>query len=214
MSKDRDIPEPIAGVDLPEDAPWLRLTDETPKAYEAFQIYRDLGITRSYGKVAAILGKNISLMTRWAGRYHWVWRAHQFDRYLDEERVRVQVAEVREMSKRHASQAQSMTSALMVPVHALLERLGRDPSVIESLGDTDLIELIMLCSKMSNTMPSIVNVERLARGEATDIVKQLAAPSHKEDSVVERIQRYRHVFERIAKQGAADGGDEGDSAGK
>lgn len=196
------------------NAPWKRLPDETDKAWEAFQIYRDYGPARSQSKVAGLVGKSANVIGRWATKYNWVWRVHQFDRYLDEKRVEAQVTEVQKMSERHARQAQAITSALMVPVTALLQRLERDKSALEQLGDEDLVELILLCSRMSTTFPSIVNVERLARGEATEIVRQLEQEGGG-DAVFEKIMYYRAVFDKLSAEAPAIDGDvEGDSVGE
>ena len=59
-------PEPEAAL------PWERQKGETPQAFEAFSIYRDMGSSRSTAKVGRKLGKSKNLMDRWSSRWEWV----------------------------------------------------------------------------------------------------------------------------------------------
>ena len=56
-----------------------RRKGETEKAYEAFEIYLEMGADRSLGKVAGKLGKSKALMERWSRRNEWVSRARDYD---------------------------------------------------------------------------------------------------------------------------------------
>jgi hypothetical protein len=59
--------------------PWQRRSDESDKAFAAFQCYLDLGVQRSYREVAKKLGKSETIMARWSAKYGWRDRcsAHQ-----------------------------------------------------------------------------------------------------------------------------------------
>lgn len=64
---------------------WERQTDETSKAFEAFAVYRDLGVNRSTEQVSQKLSKSIALINRWSSLYDWVVRAAAYDDYIDAE---------------------------------------------------------------------------------------------------------------------------------
>jgi hypothetical protein len=52
---------------------------ETAKAYEAFSIYRDMGVARSITKVAQELDKSRTQIGKWSERHNWVERVRIFD---------------------------------------------------------------------------------------------------------------------------------------
>src|SRR5215217_4275033 len=58
---------------------WFRQKGESRKAYEAFAVYRDMGMSRSLPKVASHLSKSLELMKRWSSKHEWVDRAASFD---------------------------------------------------------------------------------------------------------------------------------------
>ncbi|NPV50603.1 MAG: hypothetical protein HPY60_05335 [Candidatus Methanofastidiosum sp.] len=57
---------------------------ETPKAYDAFLSYCELGPNRSLSKLSKNLKKSKSLLSRWSARYDWFYRASTYDKYLHE----------------------------------------------------------------------------------------------------------------------------------
>jgi len=58
---------------------WERSREESPAAYQAFVTYRGLGANRTLVAAAKALGKNQSLLRRWATRYDWKGRAWAWD---------------------------------------------------------------------------------------------------------------------------------------
>lgn len=64
---------------------WERRADESVKAYEAFSVYRDLGISRSIESVAHKLSKSDQLIKRWSYTHDWVQRVTAYDDYIDKE---------------------------------------------------------------------------------------------------------------------------------
>ena len=72
-----------------------RIDGETPKAYHAFTLYRDMGANRSLDRVAAEFytvdlpqkrRRNIRQIETWSSHWGWVDRCRDFDR--DEELLR------------------------------------------------------------------------------------------------------------------------------
>ena len=85
-----------------ERNPWDRRPEETPPAWQAFQMYRDLGLDRSQAEVGKQVGKNLNLMSRWSARHEWVTRAASWDNHLDEQRQQAAEEAMIEMGRRHA----------------------------------------------------------------------------------------------------------------
>lgn len=166
--------------------PWERQPDESEQAWEAFQKYRDLGRERSLQKVANTLGKSRQLMERWSKRWSWNRRAYEYELLLDR-RVRDEtVREIGAMARRHAQQSQLFQAALSLPATALMQRVQRDPQFVERLLDgcedidasgrrvlntSRTLEVMDTLRKFAEAFPKIAQIERLARGEPTDITE-------------------------------------------
>lgn len=68
--------------------PYDRQSEESAKAYEAFALYRDMGIERSTDAVARQLRKSSALIQRWSSLYRWVERVAAWDAYIDQQAQR------------------------------------------------------------------------------------------------------------------------------
>ena len=85
----------------PDIAPWEQQPGESAKAFEAFAIYRDMGVERSVRKVTQRLNKSLTLIGKWSSRYNWPERARAYDRDLDRQAHAQAVRDVRSMTSRH-----------------------------------------------------------------------------------------------------------------
>ena len=85
----------------PDIAPWEQQPGESAKAFEAFAIYRDMGVERSVRKVTQRLNKSLTLIGKWSSRYNWPKRARAYDRDLDRQAHAQAVRDVRSMTNRH-----------------------------------------------------------------------------------------------------------------
>ena len=134
-------------------APWEKQDGESTQAFEAFSEYRDMGPKRSHAKVSAKLGKSTALLNRWSRRWKWVERVSAWDRELDKKNREAQIEAIKEMSERHTKEA-------MMFQQKVLERLRElKPS---ELSPND----------MARWFEAAVKIERLSRGETTEILKQ------------------------------------------
>lgn len=94
-------------------ARWDRQTGETPVAYRAFCVYRDLGIGRSINRAldthreAGGRGSR-SRWSDWSARNEWVARATAYDRYVETEARRQREKDIRAMVERHIGAARGM----------------------------------------------------------------------------------------------------------
>lgn len=90
---------------MPE--PWERRADETAKAYEAFEVYRDMGLARSYAKVAQRLGKSKTIIDRWGSRHEWGMRIKAHDEKFETRRLNSAENEREKALKRHVDIART-----------------------------------------------------------------------------------------------------------
>jgi hypothetical protein len=133
--------------------PWEQQENESSPAFEAFVVYRDLGIgSRSTAKVQQFLDKSKRLIDRWSGSNGWVERVRAYDAHLDEKKRNEALADARKMTRAHIKIAQGM--------------LGHVVSRIQSIDPSTLSP-----SQLSNWFDTAVKIERLARGEHTDSIK-------------------------------------------
>ena len=62
--------------------PWNMQPGETPKAYQAFEVYRDLGAERSVERAASALSKTRQNLVIWASRFDWAARVRAYDEHV------------------------------------------------------------------------------------------------------------------------------------
>jgi hypothetical protein len=99
--------------------PWERQSGESPQAFEAFAVYRDLGASRSVAKVARELGKSTTLLFRWSKHYTWVMRATAYDREQDRLFLAEQRQARRDIARRHARVAQAFLGKAVARLQSL-----------------------------------------------------------------------------------------------
>lgn len=134
-----------------------RLEDETPKAWEAFQVFIELGDGRSKNQVGNRLGKSWTLIDRWAKKYHWEERIALWNRKVNGTVIRQrlldkQAAKLRQL--RIASKMQGLGEG-QIDKHAELAKTTEGP--------------ILEADKASKIAAEGIKIERLIHGEPTDI---------------------------------------------
>jgi hypothetical protein len=140
---------------------WERAKGESAKAYAAFCVYRDLGSERSLRKMAneGECGANVGQLERWSSRWKWVNRAAAYDDELDRQTRRVNEKERKQMVIRHTRISMLAQDTITDQLEKLLADVQADPK--KRLMPTELARL----------MHEAVAIERLSRGEPTEIGK-------------------------------------------
>lgn len=133
--------------------PWERQEKESDKAFEAFVIYRDMGVSRSYSKVAEKLQKSDTLINRWGRTYNWTERAGAWDDELDKETQKAQRKEIAKMRQRHADLASQM-------LEKAANALRFIPEV--EIKASDISRMVDVASKL----------ERLSRGDVGEVIEE------------------------------------------
>ena len=146
---------------------WERQKGENGPRWEAFQLYRDMPPgKRSLTEVAKTLGKSDRLMQKWSSQDSWKERCEAFDRYLDAEAAAKRIEGIAQMNKRHISAAESILDKAIDGLKFI------DP---EDMKASDVAKLVDVAAKL----------ERLARGDATEVVE-----TREGESIVNAVQFY------------------------
>lgn len=147
-------------------APWKILENETPRAFAAFNVYKKLGPTRSLAKtVPSFYGEEfkgsaakVRQLAKWSspGKYSWVERATLWDEEQDGLDTIARKEAVKEMGKRHASQA------LLLQQKSLSKIQEIDPA---DLTPKDALEYLKVAT----------DLERKSRGAPDQIIDHSVA---------------------------------------
>ena len=136
-----------------EAKPWERQDNETPKQFEAFKIYRDMGEERSLSKVAQQLSKTKQLLSRWSSANNWVERCASWDAEQDRLLRQQQLKDIKSMRKRHADIATAMLIKAAKGLQAIPDN---------EIKPQDVARMVDVASKL----------ERISRGDVGDVVEQ------------------------------------------
>ena len=121
------------------DKPWERQPGESEKAYEAFALYRDLGLNRSNHEVCSKLSKSRQLISRWKANYHWDERVRAYDNDLQKQAHAAAVKDLKEMTARHVK------ISMQLQKKALQALSGLKP---EDMSPKDVKEFIKLSTEL------------------------------------------------------------------
>jgi gamma-glutamyltranspeptidase len=144
-----------------------RLPEETSKAYEAFCVYRDMGVQRSIQKAADMLSKSIPVLKRWAAQWDWAERVAAWDidqdYLLQKEAIKSRQKEYRkelaEFRKNHLAVGKAAFKASATCVKQIMEFVEQNQAIM-TLDDA---------SKAANIVRSLMPVADLwAKALAVD----------------------------------------------
>ncbi|MER6010203.1 hypothetical protein [Streptomyces bluensis] len=142
---------------------WERQPAESAAAWEAFACYRDLGLSRSIGKVAERLAKSRTLIERWSTAHRWVLRAEAWDREQDRLWRAEQHQAARDVARRHAR----LASAAQSKIVAQLQQL--DPSRLSPSDVIRWLEVTIRIERQAYGM-DVADVAPATKGsEAADV---------------------------------------------
>ena len=134
------------------EKPWERQKGETEQAFEAFVIYRDLGLKRSNHEVCQRLSKSRQLISRWKSRYEWDERVRAYDNEMERQAHAEAVKNLKDMTKRHTKIAVQMQKEALgaleehmtprdikeyIKIATELERLNRSVSASDNAIDEE-----------------------------------------------------------------------------
>ena len=155
--------------------PWDKRTAESSKAYQAFAIYRDLGVGRTLGDTALKLKKSTMIISRWSSLFSWIKRCAEYDAYIDEIKRKTSEKELEEMTRRHVQMSTAAQQALFIPVSELLKRIKADPTTITSMTVCQLTDAL---ERFAGRFPTLASMERQARGLPAETLQIGTRPEH------------------------------------
>jgi hypothetical protein len=164
---------------------WQQQPGESPKAFQAFVIYRNLELKeRSLQKVGAELGKSRCLIERWSSRWGWVERAAEWDDYQEMRRLETRIQERQKMDEAHL---RAIRAARSKAIRALVEM---DPS-----------QLARNPGELRRWVTELMCLERLIMGEPEPIEKRREKIEIRQ-TIEERLKAYAHVYQELIDEGA------------
>lgn len=169
--------------------PWERQVGETAKAFYAFNVYRQLGPSRSIRATGEKLGKTATHLEKWSHRFDWVIRAGDWDAHMAGIARAAEIVERTRMAKRHVQIGVGLQNEVIRSLQARQlgwERHLADPANVKAPKPLD-------ASDVRHWALAGVTIERLARGEATERHEHGPTPPadepgrNIESDIVERI---------------------------
>lgn len=148
--------------------PWERQPRESAQAFQAFVLYRDMGVERGIRKVVAVLGKSRALLERWSSRWGWVERCRQWDSEIDRLSRIKKLKEIEKMRQTHITAAQAMMAKALVKLQSM------QPG---ELSPHDVRKMLMDAAAL----------ERIARGEPGSIVEERKKVDAEYEPIVDEI---------------------------
>lgn len=157
---------------------WEKQDGERLSSWEKFRMYKDMGPTRSLRKLGMALSKNgkvtdmqISSLNNLAHIWRWRVRIEEYEKHLDKITHDESVRAIKEMAQRHASHAKLLENIIMLPPNYLVEKLKNTPDAENTLKQMDTAQLLKMVLSSADAFHKVTNVERLSRGEPTEIDK-------------------------------------------
>jgi hypothetical protein len=143
----------LLGPDAEET--WLRLRNETGKAYQAFELYRSMEPeVRNLSRVARALKKSVPVINVWSQAWAWEERATAWDRYQArknlEAAAEAEAKEVAAMKRRHIRQALRMQEKSLLGLQAL------DPTTMNAHHIARLMRDAVWIERVSRNVPGEV----------------------------------------------------------
>lgn len=147
---------------------WERQLKEPGLAYQAFNVWKDLGVERTVPKTARALGKSESHCYLMHNTWKWAERASAWDDEVQKQKNNATLKALQQMAERHAKIAMVYQAPF-----ATMAKVAQDMMTLkeEELKAMDIDKFLSLFINFAKNLDTITGVERKARGEATEIVK-------------------------------------------
>lgn len=122
---------------------WEQQPNESPPAYAAFSIYRDMGKKRTVSAVVKECGKNRSLIDRWHKTHKWADRVKAYDNSIDEQARQNAAKEAAEIRKTHLQIAAQLQLKALKALNAMAP---------EEMSPRDIKEMLKLALEVEKEL--------------------------------------------------------------
>lgn len=168
-----------AAVPLPAPAlPWHQQQGEGDKAYQAFEIYRNLGPARSITTVERTLSKSRGLISRWSSAHQWVARCRAYDLHNQQQEEQIarekRAEDLRTTLKRHddtATNLLTISRRMLMPPLDLRERARAGDAQAQRELDS-WVPTAETVRAATMALDKAVYHQRLAAGLPTNVTQQ------------------------------------------
>jgi hypothetical protein len=185
-----DVDDDSQAPECPPPQPWDCQPDETPRAFRAFVIYRDLGPKRSLRAVQDKLdlleaeqsiecgvfitqqalhrlqtGRSRTISShieRWSSKLHWVQRSRDWDCMIDMQLQSRTLDAVEKMARNHAVELEAGRAAIISVIQELLIRL-RTAEGKKEVSSIPMLKHMSLALAAAAKLPQLQAAERTAR---------------------------------------------------
>jgi hypothetical protein len=158
-----------------EALPFEMLASESPKAWAAFCVYRDLSKDRSIDTAYEVAtgrqlrGKRApGSWQRWATEYNWVERARSYDAALDARARAATEGEATERRRRMIERHAQTAAKLQTAAQMILDEFNDRVAVRGGMKFVDGRMLVSMLNQVSKMLETGQKLERLAEGEPTE----------------------------------------------
>lgn len=145
---------------------WDRQKGETVQAFEAFDLYCQLGDERSLAKVGQKLGKSTTLMERWSSQWNWVNRSRDYDNEKKRQELQAEKKAYRAMRDRQLGIAVQFQKKAFEALKKLK---------IEEMSPRDIKEFMKLGAEIERANINISAVEE-SNGDSDDTIVDIYLP--------------------------------------
>lgn len=132
---------------------WERLPEESPKAFERFCQYRDMGSIRSLRKLAFDLQLNVSTLAELSKKYCWQPRIEAFDNFIAKASQHNQVAQIRYMKRRQIALALRAQKVAAIGLKKLIQEIEANKSAIKAEGLSKLLDTSCRLERLNRDEP-------------------------------------------------------------
>lgn len=140
---------------------WERQPGESVQAFEAFKIYRDLGLKRSNQEVCKQLSKSRQLISRWKAAWNWDERVRAYDNALEREAHKEAVKNLKDMTSRHIKISVQLQNKALEALMALK---------VEDMLPRDIKEYIKLATELERLNRTSAAMEKELEADETTSV--------------------------------------------
>lgn len=155
---------------VPAEMPGGRLTGETDKAFQAFTLFREMGLSRTVSEVARQLRVSRQNVARWVAVYHWRERITEWDDFADVQMRRRDLVEreagLKAMRERHTKIAQTALTVVEAELDVLVTVRAAATKKAGKKGGEPVAPLS--AQEIARLMQVASSLERLSRGESTE----------------------------------------------
>lgn len=140
---------------------FARQDNESSEAWEAFVIFRDLGVGRSRAKVAKQLKKSEALITRWGQQHTWDRRILAWDRDIDRKGRMAQKEAIARMKTRQAKLALRAQTLIAITLEKRLESLeAGEGRILDEKTVASLLKVSTDLERLNRDQPTVIEEKR------------------------------------------------------